>query len=641
MYELCEYHVIREGIATLISSIIISIASLRHYADCCSRLRPTVSPKQAAKAVANEKIQLQTLIIEQQMSILSAAVLYEQSPRQDTRYLMESDSSQSLATTDRESTAPSPSRLHQYQDKYLGSLDTSGSTEDGWLPHVCSIAGSRTEQLLERWTSLPEFERRLREDERKARTQKQENQQATVESDSEEDERQRYRSNGSGLTSPPPQRSGSVQPLFTDTTTLPIPVHGSKFGPSAPMSPAASPRTSRSNFEIPVSPRTSIGSLPVEAAAAVEAKEEDEGLDLEIPWSLRTRKYEWRYVDGKVVGGNTDLPPSTAYTERQSWTEVMASWVCKEAIKEAGYKFTQLQKERQDGRRTRFDTCFYIEQPLKFDQVKSLVERTVEIYRKNVPPTPPPQSAQPRVRRTSFDRPPSGPPPSYLAKMAAQDRDRTPTANRPHPPLERSSSTVSHLPPPPPLDRSISLPGPGMVPQVSHPPYPSSVASQTSSRPGGVPMPTPGLMPMPMQNGQYSSSLPPQGPYHPQVPPPPLNGQQYPYPPPPPVGHGGPSGPYQNYPFTPHMQPYPNASIPQSLLRQSYVVPRSMDNRYDDDSMTSDSGSGERRRRRSRSRRRYEKEYEGKKKKYGKSAAAGTLLGIGGLTALLDGLSGL
>ena len=66
-----------------------------------------------------------------------------------------------------------------------------------------------------------------------------------------------------------------------------------------------------------------------------------------------------------------------------------------------------------------------------------------------------------------------------------------------------------------------------------------------------------------------------------------------------------------------------------------------MDNKYDDDSMTSDSGSGERRRRRSRSRRRYEKEYEGKKKKYGKSAAAGTLLGIGGLTALLDGLSGL
>ena len=63
--------------------------------------------------------------------------------------------------------------------------------------------------------------------------------------------------------------------------------------------------------------------------------------------------------------------------------------------------------------------------------------------------------------------------------------------------------------------------------------------------------------------------------------------------------------------------------------------------RYDDDSMTSDSGSGERRRRRSKSRKRYEKEVEGKKKKHGKSAAVGTLMGIGGLTALLDGLGGL
>jgi hypothetical protein len=66
--------------------------------------------------------------------------------------------------------------------------------------------------------------------------------------------------------------------------------------------------------------------------------------------------------------------------------------------------------------------------------------------------------------------------------------------------------------------------------------------------------------------------------------------------------------------------------------------------KYDDDSMTSDSG-GERRRRRSKSRRRYDREKgrdgEGRRKKHGKSAAVGTLMGIGGLTALLDGLSGL
>ncbi|KAF2630819.1 hypothetical protein BU25DRAFT_408096 [Macroventuria anomochaeta] len=591
-----------------------------------SKLRPTVSPKQAAKAVANEKIQLQTLIIEQQMSILSATVLHNQVPRQDARFLMESDSSQSLVITGRENTSPNSNHLYQYQDKYLGSLDTSGSTEEGWLPTVCSIAGPRTELLLERWTSLPDFDQRLRDAERKARTQKHENQQATVESDSEEEERQRYGPNGAGLASPPPQRSGSVQPLFMDTTTLPIPVPGSKFGPSAPMSPAASPRASRTTLEIPVSPRTSIGSLPVEAAAAVEAKEEDDDLDLEIPWTLRTQKYEWRFIDGKVVGSNTDLPFSAAYAERRSWTEVLASWACKEAIQEAGYKFTQVQKERKDGRRTKFDTCFCIEQPLKFDQVKRLVERTVELYRKNVSPTPPPQPALPRVRRTSFDRPPPGPPPSYLAKMAAQDRDRTPTASRPQMPLERSSSTVAYRPPPPPLDRSMSMPGPGMVPP---PPYPPSINSQAPTRP--VAMPTPG--PMPMTNGQYSS-LPSQSLYPPQIPPPPPNAQQYPYPPPPP------GAPYSNYQLPSPTQLYANPSGPQSPMRQSHFVPRSTD-RYDDDSMTSDSGSGERRRRRSKSRKRYEKEVEGKKKKYGKSAAVGTLMGIGGLTALLDGLGGL
>jgi hypothetical protein len=98
--------------------------------------------------------------------------------------------------------------------------------------------------------------------------------------------------------------------------------------------------------------------------------------------------------------------------------------------------------------------------------------------------------------------------------------------------------------------------------------------------------------------------------------------------------------PYNNYPLPPHMQPYMNPVTPQSPLRQSYINPRPVD-RYDDDSMTSDSGSGERRRRRSKSRKRYEKEDLGKKKKHGKSAAVGTLMGIGGLTALLDGLGGL
>ncbi|KAF3005848.1 hypothetical protein E8E13_008803 [Curvularia kusanoi] len=293
-----------------------------------SKLRPTVSPKQAAKAVANEKIQLQTLIVEHQMSILTASLLYEHFPRTDTRLLMESDSSRSLVLTGRDNTSPKPTNLRRYLDSYLGSLQLADSTEEAWLPTVYSIASPRAELLLDKWTSLPDFDERLRDAERKTRTQKHENQQATVESDSEEEEPQHGRRNGRGSASPESEQPEGVQPLFADATTLPIPVPVSRLVPSVPVSPAASPRASRTMSEFPSSPHASIGSLPVEAAAAVEAHEEDGDLDLEIPWTLRTRKYEWRYIDGKVVGSNTDLPTSTAYSERPShnWTEIMASW---------------------------------------------------------------------------------------------------------------------------------------------------------------------------------------------------------------------------------------------------------------------------------------------------------------------------
>ena len=516
------------------------------------------------------------------MSLCKTSALYEKLPRSDSQLLMEADSSQSLVATGRDNTLSSPRNLYRYQDRSLLSLDASDSDQANWLSVACSIASSRSEHLLEVWTSLPQFDNLIRDAEQKERKSKRDSQQPTVESDSEEEQLKRS-VNGADLASSP-RRSGSVQPLFTDTTTLPIPVPRSPVGPAPPLSPAASPQASR-RMEFPSSPQSSISSLPVEAAAAVEAKEDDEDLSLEIPWSLCTRKYYWRYIDGKLDDSNTNLPPSTAFSERQSWTELAASWVCKGAIREAGYRFTQVQKERRDGRRTRFETCFCIEQPLKFAQVKHLVERTVEIYRQNNPPSPS------RVRRTSFDRPSVSTP-----KANMPDRDRTPMPNR-APPLDRATSSLLFPPPPPgppPLDRSLSMPGTNAPPyknpplQIPHNPYPP---------------PPPPLYP-------HSS------PQHPSFYLPPQLQQ--------------PQSPYANFP--PHM--YPHGSMPlQSPLRHSHP---SYADRYDDDSLTSDSGGGagrERaRRRREKSRGRHEK------KRMGKSAAMGTLMGIGGLTALLDGL---
>lgn len=551
------------------------------------------------------------------MLILSATRAFaEQTSSSESRLLMEQDSTKSLIMVD-QGDAPKPADLQRYQDKYITSLDMTASSESGWLPAISSVTSSQCERLLERWTSLPQFDDRLKDAEREAQKQRQEHQQPTVESDSEED--LKSRSNLSSRRSS--RRSGSVQPLFTDPIQ-PMPVSENKYGPTAPMSPAASPRTSRSSVATAendlyasTSPRSSIGSLPVEAAAAVEAKEEDDDVDLEIPWTLCARKFYWKYIDAKQVDTNTDQAPSLAFLERNSWTEILASWVCKEAIREAGLRYTPVQKDRKDGRRTKLETLFMIEKPLQFDEVKRLVERTVEIYRRTAPPTPPPQ-----IRRSSFNRPPP-----QVPRLNGIDRDRTPVPRNTHPPLERSSSSMHFAPPPgpPPLDRSLSTPGPGLTPS-----YPR----------------TPNLQ-IPMPPGPYIPNLPPRprSPHIPQYPPHPISSSSY-NPPPmypsSPQHYAYPPSP-QTYSISlpPHLQP-PSSYVPQSPLRQTHLHPFNGSARFDD-TTTSESESGEReraRRQRSKSRSRGEK---GRRKGHRTSKAAGALLGVGGLTALLDGLGGL
>jgi hypothetical protein len=468
---------------------------------------------------------------------------------------------------------------------------------------------SQIELLLKRWTCLPKLDSRLRDAERELRTQQRQSQQPMVESDSEDEEDQSQKDAGAD--------DWTTQPLVTEPKSLPNQVQDMKYGPTAPLSPAASPRTSRDSLDAPlsghgppISPRSSLTGPPVEATAAIEAKEEDEDIDLEIPWRLCTRNYYWRYIDGKIVGSNTDQLPSVAFLERNSWTEIMASWVCKEAIREAGFRVTQAQKETKDGRRTKFETCFFIEQPLQFEQVKRLVERTVQIYRQQKPPSPAPQ-----VRRSSFNRPP----PPKISRPDEIDRNRTPKPGKTHPQLGRSTSSMP-MPPlvPPPLDRSLSMPGngPGPAPGFHN-----------------APNPRPSNLHTPMPQGPYAGSVPHtpyspqlQGPYSPQIYASPQAQPPYPS-----------NASFNNPNLPPHLQPH-NYGMQQSPLRQSYLSPNTR-SRYDDD-MTSESDSGkERRRRRSKSRSRYTA--EPKKKSHNKSKAAGVLMGVGGLTALLDGLSGL
>jgi hypothetical protein len=576
-----------------------------------ARYRPTITKQQADKAVANEKLQLQTLITEQQVSIIEATCTYQGVPLGDSFLLMEEDSSQSVVAAEREE-APSPAALYRYQDQHVASLDNTSSNTAHWLMAIRSITSLRIDNLLEQWTCLPQLDAEIREAEEQTRTHQRQSQQPMVESDDEDDHGQSQKLSRAD--------NSTMQPLFAEPAPLPTPTREAKFGPTAPMSPAASPRTSRNSLASSVgeygSPRSSVSSQPVEAAAAVEAKEEDEDIDLEIPWQLCTRKYYWKYIDGKVKRSNTDQLPSIAFLERGSWTEIMASWVCKEAIQEAGYKFTQVQKERKDGRRTKFETCFCIERPLQFDQVKRLVERTVDIYRQNKPASP-----TPRARRTSFNRLPP-PPPLKVSRAQEIARERTPVPSKTHPSLGRSMNST-HIPPPtaPPLERSLSNPGPGFY----HGPNP-----HTSTTNLQIPMP-PGPYSTPMSPGPYSNSMP-HGAFSPQSQP-----QQAPYTPQlysSPQGTYPPNPPFATPSLAPHLQPH-NFGVPQSPLRQTYRHPDARPKKYEDES----DSERERRYRREKEKSRYSA--EAKKKSHNKSKAAGVLMGVGGLTALLDGLSGL
>ena len=546
-------------------------------------------------------------------------------------------------------------QLHRYQEKYLITLDLLSSHEAGWLPVVSSIASSQTDHLLEHWTNLSKFDDRLRDAEQEDQRQRCQERQPTVESDTEDEEGTTAKAARDAARRNRPESS---RPLFDDANTA---VSDRTYDSDAPLSPVESPRNSSLEQPKTASPRSSTGSVPVEAAAIlVGAKEEGEDTDLEIPWKLCARKYYWKFIDAKQVGGNTDQSPSLAFLERNSWTEILASWVCKEAIEEAGLRFAPVQNDRKDGRQTRFGTLFVIEKPLRFDQIQHLVERTVEIYRRNTLPT----SSVPQTRRASFNQP-------HL-KMGAIDRHHTPVPQNTHPPLDRHTTAfLTPLPGPPPLVRSTSNPGPNSIPSLPPPPpsnqpippYPSFPNLQTPTTSSAqLPHPpnnpqSPRYIMQPQQQQQQQHQKQPNYPqspsqYNNSYPPNPT-----PAPPSLPIYH--PTYPHQQQ-LQHHHQPYlpppchshPNTnndtstsdceSTSRNTQRSRWSPHRLSTHRrahdeYRDEPQTHRERVKEKDRYRDRDRGR-----ERERRKRGRTRkAAGALLGVGGLTALLDGLGGL
>jgi hypothetical protein len=330
---------------------------------------------------------MEILIIEQQMSLISASKLFDELRRSEAfslpPLLTAGDNSKSIMPIeDQTKQIAKVENLSQYQEPSLAELDVlTPDTECLIMVHRVSTAYIK--EVLKKWTRLREIEERLDHTEREIdarrkqdQSERRKSQQPTVESDDSDDQLEalpEIKQSNPRFAAPTPRRAPSAGPLFPDSPTMSIPVPKTTFGPTAPLSPASSSQygvSPRSSGVFPSSPqqspRSSLSSLPIRAAAAMKTHDEDESVDLEIPWRLCLRSQYWEYIDGKVERTNSEHPSSKALNDRNTSTEIMASWVCREAIEEVGYKYETLKKERNDGRRTKLETCFSISRPLTF-----------------------------------------------------------------------------------------------------------------------------------------------------------------------------------------------------------------------------------------------------------------------------------
>ncbi|KAH7062061.1 hypothetical protein B0J12DRAFT_549680, partial [Macrophomina phaseolina] len=375
-----------------------------------SRSRQDRVPASVADAVTNERSQLEVLIIEQQLLLLDVSDAYAEYRR--SRDFAGSPSS-SIHSDQRDSAAahddtPPPNTLDKYKDQSTKNTKTRSSvTESSAL--VRRISAKFSNEILERWTRLGDIERRLSASDEYPGTlqnfqqgvQRRDSYHARVESGSDtEASPPLMRNNSEVLMSPQPQRPPSVhqvgamerhsQPIATATVRNLR--SGAPFSPGSPyacMSPTnayaptgTSPAQSVYSGYFPSSPRASahpIGSSRGSASPDGRQRESNNGLG--IPWRLWQGSNRWDFVDDQVMNTNTQVPLEKAYTERNGWTEIMQTWVRREAIEEARYSFNQVQKEMPDGNRTRFETCFCIGKPLTYQEIRSLVDRSIELFR--------------------------------------------------------------------------------------------------------------------------------------------------------------------------------------------------------------------------------------------------------------------
>jgi hypothetical protein len=399
----------------------------------------------ANDAVITERLQMESLVIEQQLSLLRSYKLYENfKQRVANTPLLLSQSQHSQALVRRDEYGPTPMALVRYQEPSLARVKPSvNEMED--LVRIRRISSPFVDILLSRWTKLSDIEDRMQRlnmetpsplsstgsmSQHPQRLERRNSnwRPPNVESDDSDsdDGVPRNRRPRLHVSTPGPV----LMPVGGDEESdviSPIPVPGAGLRPSrGPFSPAAlssswapssntgnyfptggSPQsaTSRPRQSPGPSPRTSFSSeaptRPITAFKPTDSAlqpSQQQPQRQGIPYRLRQRQNYWDFLDNMLIGANTQISHSSAMRERNgnAYTEIMSEFVSSKALRKGRYEYTRIQKDIGDRHRTRLETCYCIEGALSFNEILRLVDRTREIR------YPPPRSS-----RSSRPAPPS------------------------------------------------------------------------------------------------------------------------------------------------------------------------------------------------------------------------------------------
>jgi hypothetical protein len=360
-----------------------------------------------------------------------------------------------------------PLALVPYQEPSL-SQARPPNTETEDLTRVLRVAQPYVDLLLHRWTRLEEVEPHLIESSGSRISSSRPDggrwEHPTVESDSEEDfevirdPNRRLSGPGPVLMSVHEEEDVNVDGgLPTSPVGIPstpaINVHRSEiphFWASPPSSPtipanplfpaspppagANAPPQSRRRSPGPTfsSPRASISGeqytfrppppspssyVPGAAAPSTSPSRQEVPYSQNIPWRLRLNSTYWDHNGPTITNSNTRSSHLSALNDRNTVTEILASYVVREALEEAALQYRSVKRDSFDGGRTRFDSCFVIQRPMGWEEVRRLVARSDTLRRKEgveqrrrgkgegplyVQPPPPPPSQPPLDRRKSL-----------------------------------------------------------------------------------------------------------------------------------------------------------------------------------------------------------------------------------------------